>query len=228
MESWIEFGRGPLFRLSFVLMILGLARIFLTSFIFGMRHSMGMEADLPNFTLKPGYAGNLGITPGPLWRRPVEAFIETVFHVVVIIVPLFVAAHVVQWHKGVGFAWFQLPQNWADRLTLIAIILALILAAIRVCCRSDLGRAKAFMRPLFVAVPFITGYICVNGIVSPQGYYSSMLIHVWSGNLLMLAIGFTSLADVAISPAVEFFQRSGSRFGRFAEPKWRAFIGRSE
>ncbi len=27
MEAWIEFGRGPLFRLSFSLMVLGLLRI---------------------------------------------------------------------------------------------------------------------------------------------------------------------------------------------------------
>jgi hypothetical protein len=28
MEAWIEFGRGPLFRLAFSLMVLGLLRVF--------------------------------------------------------------------------------------------------------------------------------------------------------------------------------------------------------
>ena len=37
MEAWIAFGRGPLFRLSFVLMLLGLGRVFVLAFVTGIK-----------------------------------------------------------------------------------------------------------------------------------------------------------------------------------------------
>jgi len=225
MEAWIEFGRGPLFRLSFVLMILGLLRIFLSAFIAGMKRSIE-PAEVPELSsLKPVFANQMGIMAIPFWKRPVEVLVELIFHVAVIIVPLFVAAHVIQWHKGVGFAWFQLPQTLADNVTLLVIFLAPLLAGLRLWRHAEFGRAQAFLRPMFVVIPFITGYICVNGSVSPTAYYSSMFLHVWTGNLLMLAVGFSGLADLVIAPITEASGRAGIRFGRFVDPIWKAAIG---
>ena len=122
----------------------------------------------------------------------------TLFHVGFIAVPLFVASHVVQWHKGVGFSWWELSQAAADKLTLLVIITAPILALIRLLSRKEGSGFSAgqIVRPLILAVPFVTGYLCVNGVIPPTAYYSSMLIHVWAGNLLMLAIPFTGVSGL--------------------------------
>lgn len=176
----------------------------------------------------PSYAGQLGIVALPLWRRPFEAFVESIFHLAVIIVPLFVAAHVIQWHKGAGFAWWEMPQPLADNLTLLVIVMAPLLAGLRLWRHAEHGRTQAFLRPMFVMIPFVTGYICVNGSVSPTAYYTTMFFHVWIGNLLMLAIGFSSLADLVIAPITDYCGRTGVRFGRFADPIWKAAIGGSK
>ncbi len=228
MESWIEFGRGPMFRLSFVLMTLGLLRIFVTAFVAGMNRSIMKNETSGRGGSTSGYAGQLEVTTTPISRRPLEAVVEIVFHLGVIIVPLFVAAHVIQWHKGAGFGWWELPQPVADNLTILVIILAPLLAGTRIWRHSEPGSTQASLRPLFVAIPFVTGYICVNGFVTPTTYYTSMLIHVWTGNLLMLALGFSSLADLVIVPVSDYCDKIGWRFGRFAEPIWQAAIGNRE
>ena len=44
VETWIEFGRGPLFRLAFSLMVLGLLRIFFLT-LAGMAESYRRNMD---------------------------------------------------------------------------------------------------------------------------------------------------------------------------------------
>ncbi len=228
METWIEFGKGPMFRLSFVLMILGLLRIFGIAFILGMKRSIRLlSGSVANENPTEQFV-KVDALPQLFWSKSIRALFETIFYLAVIIVPLFVAAHVIQWQKGVGFSWWELPQTIADRLTLIVIFLSPIMVAVRLWSHAKNGRGAAFARPMFVFIPFLTGYICVNGSVSPTAYYTSMLLHVWVGNLLMLAIGFSSLVDLIIIPISNYFSKMGLRFGRFADPIWRATIGGGE
>ena len=44
MEAWLDFGRGPLFRLCFALMLLGLLRI-LALTVIGMREAYRRNPD---------------------------------------------------------------------------------------------------------------------------------------------------------------------------------------
>jgi len=229
MEAWIAFGRGPLFRLSFTLMLLGLARIFVLAFIEGMKqvrqpvaiHEMSTVGVWRTALEQVGIIGKLW------WWRPLHSLVATLFHVGFIVAPLFVAAHVIQWRKGVGFSWWELPQGAADRLTLLVIVLAPLLVLIRGFSRKESSgmSRQAALRPLLLVIPFITGYICVNGVISPDAYYTSMLIHVWAGNILMLAIPFTTVADCILKPMSEVSSAAGSKFALHAEPLWATLIG---
>jgi hypothetical protein len=224
MESWIEFGRGPLFRLAFVLMILGLLRVVCKAFYSGMAHEINGFRDRRNgvddfATSFPERKINGSL---PL------VLTETMFHLLVIFVPLFTVAHVVAWKKSVGFAWWNLPQNVEDNLTLLIIFAAPVLSAIRLSLRSSRRRFGSFWKPLFVMVPFVTGYICVNGQLSPTAYYTSMLIHIWVGNALMLAFGFTDMTNWLIEPIVVFSRKIGGVFGRAADPIFAAFSSKGD
>jgi hypothetical protein len=228
MEAWIAFGRGPLFRLSFVLMLLGLGRVFVTAFLTGIksvREPEVVETQRQTGVWRTAFQ-QLGFIGRLWWWRPLHSFVATLFHVGFIAVPLFVASHIVQWHKGVGFSWWELPQAAADKLTLLVIVTAPILAAIRFLSRKEGSgfRAAQIMRPLILAIPFAAGYICVNGAIPPTAYYTSMLIHVWAGNLLMLAIPFTGIADCILQPVSSVCSAAGYYTLHRFEPLWEALI----
>ncbi|MBM3328279.1 MAG: hypothetical protein FJY67_02240 [Calditrichaeota bacterium] len=190
MESWIAFGRGPLFRLSFGLMLLGLARII---FLAAMRQN--------------GAASPQGLWSGrDRWmaslKNPFTAVILLIFHVSLILVPLFLPAHVIQWKQNVGFAWLPISQRLSDMLTIALIATAIALLAIRVgrIIVGQLRPSKGLIWPIFLIIPFISGFICVNLDVTPNVYYGSLLIHVYSGNLVMLALPFTRMAACILEP----------------------------
>jgi len=173
LESWIDFGRGPLFRLAFALMVLGLLRIFILTLI-NMTEAYRRNSDqivawkeIRNKTL----AWLLPISR--LWtKRPVYSSVSFLFHVGLLLVPLFLAAHVTLWESAVGFAWFRLPQNLADWLTLIVIATGLGMFFGRVFHGGArfLSRRQDYVWPLLLAVPFATGYVCSNVLISPKSY----------------------------------------------------------
>lgn len=207
MDAWLEFGRGPLFRLCFALMVLGLSRILILTGI-GMweAHHRNPDKILPwkDLTLK-----TLGwLLPfGRIWsKRPVYSAISFLFHVGLILTPLFLAAHVSLWRGATGFAWPALPGEVANWLTLLAIFGGLALFLGRVVHRGSrfLSRRQDYVWPLLLIVPFITGYVCANLEIGSRTYQWFMLFHLYSGNLIMVMIPFTKIAHCVLFPLSQF------------------------
>ncbi|TKJ36574.1 hypothetical protein CEE37_14945 [candidate division LCP-89 bacterium B3_LCP] len=203
MQAWIEFGQGPLFRLCFVLMILGLIRIFILTII-GMVEALNRNTDkiVPYRDLIQKTL--MWLFPiKHLWtKRPFYGLISVLFHVGLLIVPLFLAAHVLMWKNSVGFAWFSIPRGLADWLTIIVIVTGIVLFLMRASSKAGraLSRKQDYIWPLLLVVPFITGYICSNSAIGPAAYQLMMMVHVYSANLIMLMIPFTKIAHCILVP----------------------------
>ena len=235
LEGWLDFARGPLFRLCFSLMILGLLRILALSFI-GMKEAWDRSADkiVPWRDLTLQTARWL-VPVSSFWRkRPLYSAVSIVFHAGLLLVPLFLPAHVLLWKRAVGFAWPALSQPVADWLTLAAIAAGLGLFAGRVFHRAAraLSRRQEYLWPLLLVVPFATGYLCSNATLSPRAYQWLMLVHVLAGDLILLLIPFTKIAHCVLFPlsqyvsglAWKFPPRAGQRvaetLGYADRPTW--------
>ncbi|MFH1862801.1 MAG: hypothetical protein ABH878_08320 [bacterium] len=203
MQTWLDFGRGPLFRLCFVLMVLGLLRIFVLSVI-GMVENYRRSPDkiVPFADLLKKTVSWL-IPVNRLWtKRPLYSAVSFLFHIGLILVPLFYGAHVLLWKESAGFAWFSISESWADRLTLVTIcggIILFLMRALYVPARA-LSRKQDYLWPLLLVIPFLTGYICANSVISAAVYQGLMLIHVYSANLVMVMIPFTKIAHCILIP----------------------------
>ena len=222
MDAWIEFGRGPLFRLCFALMLLGLARIIELTII-GM-----IEAYRRNDDKIINWRELIGKTFSWLFpitrllrKRPVYSLVSFLFHTGLILTPLFLAAHVLLWEKSVGFAWFSIPQSIADYLTLIVIVGGLTLFRMRVLYQPAraISRKQDYIWPLLLVIPFLTGYMCVNSRISPATYQWMMLIHIFSGDLIMVMIPFTKIAHCILTPLSQLVTGIGWKFPRGAGDK---------
>jgi len=203
METWIEFGRGPLFRLAFSLMVLGLLRVFVLT-LAGLAESYRRNRDriVPWGEVARQTAAWL-LPAGRFWRRrPVYGALSLVFHVGLLIVPLFFATHVLLWKRSVGFAWPAIPLALANWLTLLVIAAGLGLFGGRVfhAGARKLSRPQDYVWPLLLVIPFGTGYLCVNTALRPATYQAMMFLHVYSADAIMLMIPFTKLAHCVLAP----------------------------
>jgi hypothetical protein len=235
VEAWIEFGRGPLFRLAFSLLVLGLLRLVALSIV-GIVEAYRRSSD--RIVPWREVARQTAAWLLPLGRlggaRPFYSALSVVWHVGLLLVPVFLNAHVQLWRRSLGFGWPTLPQGLADGLTLLTIVAALGLFGGRVLNRGSraLSRVQDHAWPLVLAVPFATGYLCTSAALAPQAYRLLMLAHVYSADLVMVMIPFTKAAHCILEPfsqvvtavAWKFVPGAGSRvaatLGHADRPTW--------
>lgn len=214
MTEWLEWARGPAFIFSFTLMILGLTRNF-TLTIWGIVRAI-MKAGDKKIPWK-----NLAVTSFA-WILPFKKIRERVwysiasilFHIGLILVPLFLIEHIALWRRGIGFGWPSINQTLADGLTLLTIAMILALLVGRIGSRT----ARALTRPqdlilLFILlVPFLSGFLGSHPAMNPFSYTATMLVHVLGSNLIMCLIPFTKLCHCVLLPLTQVVAEVGWHF----------------
>jgi len=228
VETWIEFGRGPLFRLAFALMVLGLLRVALLS-VQEIVEALGRSRDkrVPWKEVAKQTAGWL-LPFGRLWRkRPFYSTTSFAFHIGLLPVPLFLAAHVLLWKKSVGFGWPALPRDVADWLTLLAIAAGVGLFLSRVIDRRTraLSRLQDYFWPLLLVVPFASGYLCSHAALRPGAYQNLMLLHIYSADLILILIPFSKIAHCVLAPLSQLVSTIAWKFVPGAGDKVAATLG---
>jgi nitrate reductase gamma subunit len=202
-NALLELARGPLFALTFLIMVLGL-----------LRH-----------VVVQGYllAGSEARRRGPQWRRvlgdsaawlvPVRHLVRgtlllTVasfaFHLAAIVTMLLFEGHVALWEGYLGVDLPAVGADVADALTLLALGCGLVLLAYRAIVprARQLSGAKDYAVLIVTLLPFLTGYLAAHPAHSPLPWTHTLLIHVLSGELLFLTIPFSKLAHMVLFPFV--------------------------
>jgi len=218
MEAFLEFARGPLFRLAFAIMALGLLR-HLALHIFGMAQAL-KRVDSP---VRPYAASFSKLTKTTLkWlvpithmkNRVVYTVTSIIFHIGLILVPVFLFAHIKLWREGVGFGWYAISQRLADVLTLTVIVTGILLFIMRVANRDSrfLSRSQDYLLPWLLIIPFISGYLAMHPQLNPFPYTMTMIIHVLSGELVLVLMPFTKITHCVLYPFVHYASNYAWRF----------------
>ena len=231
MEAWIEFAGGPLFRLAFSLMVLGLLRIFLLTIV-GTVDAYRRSSDriLPWKEIARQTIGWLFPVGRLARRRPAYSITSVLFHVGLLSIPLLLAAHVLLWRRTTGLAWPALPQELADWLTLLTIAAGVALFCGRACdARARaLSRRQDYLWPLLLVVPFATGYVCSNAAIGPTTYQVTMLLHIGSADVIMLMMPFTKIAHCVLAPLSQLVTAVSWKFVPGAGDRVAATLGYAE
>jgi nitrate reductase gamma subunit len=137
-----------------------------------------------------------------LIRRPVFSVLSVLFHVGLLLVPIFLFAHIELWRGVLGFGWPALPKLWADWLTVGTILAGVGLIVARLSSETSryLSRAQDFLWPPVILLPFLTGYACANWNLAPTVYQASMLVHILSAELIFVLLPFTKIAHCVLMP----------------------------
>jgi len=214
MEAWLEFARGPLFRLALAIFVLGLIR-HATLTVLAMRTALRRAGDkkLPGPVLRKATVR---------WIFPIRAYDEkktfsvasVVFHIGVILAPLFLATHVALIERAVGLSWPTLPNLVVDILTLAAIVGIVVMFAHRVGTTQGraLSRGQDLSILIIVGLPFVTGFMAMHPTLNPIPFEFMLLMHILTADLALLVAPFTKLVHIALMPTTQYVSEVGWHF----------------
>jgi nitrate reductase gamma subunit len=228
MHAWLEWARGPVFIFCFSFMVLGLVRhVALTLWETTRIMRRAGDKSLPLAAIGRATLG---------WLFPVRAIVHeawftvtsVLFHVAVIIVPVFLAGHVALWARGTGLRWPAIPNDVADVLTILAVVTAVGLAVQRLTARAT----RAITKPsdhlllLALALPFVTGFLVMHPSVNPFTYDSVLFLHVMSGNLVFVLLPTTKLTHAVLLPGTQLITEVGWHWPADAGSRVGAALGK--
>lgn len=191
--EWVHlyiFFSGWLFVISLVLMLAGL--------VMQAKTVMAMTERIRNISFhRRSILGKEKTPMGRLkWslpgRAPLLGAASIVFHFIIVFLPFFISGHWVLLNRVVGICFPVLTDSTADIATLWALAAGGILLARRFLSPSIryLSTAGDYGTMAVTLGPFLTGYLAYHGI---GDYEMMMALHALSGNLFLIALGWTRL-----------------------------------
>lgn len=149
-------------------------------------------------------------------KHPALTVVTFAFHVCLFVVPLFLLSHIVLWDEAWGINWFSLPDSTADAMTLVVIGCCVFFLVRRIKTREIrfVTSASDYLLLAVVAAPFVTGFMAYH---QWFGYRVFVVLHIISGEIMLMAIPFTRLSHMIFAPFTRAYM--GSEFGAVRHAK---------
>lgn len=199
-----EFVSGPLALVSFAIFFIGI----ITRIVWYVK-GLDWRLDRVAYSEKLG-AGIKGAARSlfhwllPLNRttanHPIFMGVTYLFHICLVIVPIFLMAHVMLIEESWNISWVTIPDKIADYMAL-AVIAAGIFFLIRRLTNPNvkiLTTASDYIVLAIALAPFITGYIAYHQWELGAGYKTWLIIHILCGEIMLIAIPFTKLSHFVL------------------------------
>ncbi|MGD1975022.1 MAG: respiratory nitrate reductase subunit gamma [Desulfobacterales bacterium] len=211
MHSLYNFVSGPLVWLAFIIFIGG--SIYRLIRLISLVHKK--EPFIYSYmSLKYGLRSILRwSTPFAtenMRKHPALTIVAFAFHICLILTPIFLLAHVMLVDESWNLSWWTLPDGAAEIMTLI-VIAGCVFFLVRRLVNPEVKyvtSASDFIILAIVAAPFITGLIAYY---QWFGYQFFMILHILSGEIMLVAIPFTRLSHMWFAPLTRAYM--GSEFG---------------
>ncbi|NWG04872.1 MAG: hypothetical protein HXY44_18615 [Syntrophaceae bacterium] len=213
------FVQGPLVLIAGIIFILGLLYQGIQFFKLTKKKEWGvppssLEIKPQKQTKKQWVREALRTLNGTLWKTdPVLTIVTSVFHVCLIIAPLFLLGHNILLDQSWGLSLFSLPESVSNFLTLLVLICGLYFLGRRL----FMARVRAistvydYLVLLIAVVPFLTGFLAYQQWLN---YQTVILLHILSGELMLITIPFTKLGHMLFFFLYRFFIGSEYSFVR--------------
>ncbi|MFH1983799.1 MAG: sulfate respiration complex protein HmcE [Pseudomonadota bacterium] len=128
------------------------------------------------------------------WRQnPGFTLLVFVFHIGLLVTPVFLLAHNVILKERWGFSLWTFPEVVGDGLTVAMLVAALFIVLRRIALPEVriLTTAYDYLLLLIATGPFITGFIAYHHM---GDYHFWIIAHILSGELWLIAVPFTKLS----------------------------------
>jgi nitrate reductase gamma subunit len=222
--------RGPLVWVSFLVFILG------TTIQVMRFYRLSRLKRPPKFNdgaVAPGAPKQTGPLPTSSLRyklemlrltilggQPVMIVTTTIFHVCLVLTPLFVLAHNILLDLSWGISFVSVPESVTDALTVIVILGGLYFLHRRMFVYRvvTITTAYDYIVLLIVTAPFVSGFLAYHQVFD---YHTLIFIHMLSGEILLMAIPFTKLVHMPFFFINRFVLIHENTLGRGGNRVWR-------
>jgi len=208
--DFYELVRGPLAWASLILFLAGSLYRILSMLLEGKKDKVVYPYMSWKHSLRSILHWIVPFGSRNMRMRPVMTVVSFVFHICLLLLPLFLLAHVVLWYESWTLQWWSIPETVADVMTVL-VILSCVFFGVRRLTQSEVRNvtsASDFLLLAVVAAPFVTGFLAYH----QWGAYRPMLIaHILTGEIMLVAIPFTRLSHMLFFPFTRAYM--GSEFG---------------
>lgn len=206
-----ELVRGPFAWVAVIIFVAGSLYRIISMLVTGKKE----PALYPSTSFKDAVRSILhGLIPfGSTYmrRQPLFTIVTLGFHLSVIILPLFLLAHIVLWYESWQILWWSLPDLLADFMAIWVILACIYFLGRRwvVPEVKKVTRPGDILLPAIILLTFLTGFLAYH---QWGPYRPIMILHVLAGEILLIVIPFSKLGHML------FFMLSraymGAEFGK--------------
>jgi nitrate reductase gamma subunit len=146
------------------------------------------------------------------WKRhPALTIFTFAFHICLLLTPVFLLSHIVLWENSWGLSWWSLPDALADWMTIIVLVCCLFFLIRRMVVPEVqfVTYPSDYLILAIVVAPFVTGFLAYHQWFA---YPTMVILHILSGEIMLVAIPFTRLSHMIFSPLTRAYM--GSEFGK--------------
>ena len=217
MDSVYFFLRGPMMWISFIVFVIGIIyQVFRVFRLAQKKESFIFSFLSLKYSLRSIWHWIVPFAATNMREQRAMTVIGFAFHICLLLVPIFLMAHIILLNEAFNISYWALPKILADIMSIIVIAGCIFFMARRI-FRPEVRFVTSlsdYILLIIVALPFITGLWSVYQF---PGYSYALLIHILSGQIMLMVIPFTRFIHMifgAFSRAYTGSEFGGVRFSR--------------
>jgi nitrate reductase gamma subunit len=211
MHSVYSFVTGPLAWVAFLVFILGI----IGKLVHFYYLSQQKDPDIVRYYNLKYALRSIGHWLLPFgtasWHKdPLLTIATFIFHICLILVPIFLSAHVIMWQLSWGVSYWSLPNAVADTMTVLVLVCCIYFALRRLLLPTVrfVTSLQDWLVLFIVFLTFLTGFLAYHQVLH---YPTIIVLHVLSAEVLLASLPFTRLAHAFYGPILRGY--IGSEFG---------------
>lgn len=211
MHSLYNFVSGPLAWTAFIIFIGGsLYRLIRLFVLIHKKERFIYSYFSLKYSLRSILHWSTPFATENMRRHPLFTIVTFAFHICLVLTPILLLAHVTMIDETWNLSWWSLPESAAEIMTVI-VMACCIFFLIRRLVNPEVQyvtSASDYVILAIVAAPFITGFLAYYQWLD---YQIMVILHILSGEILLMAIPFTRLSHMLFAPLTRAYM--GSEFG---------------
>ncbi len=205
-----QFVSGPLVWIAFAVFVGGMVYQFVTMLRLAQKDKVIYPYMSLKYSLRSLFHWIIPFASRNMRARYEVTIVTFIFHICLVLLPIFLLAHVAMFAFAWGAKWCVMSAGAANYMTL-AVILACVFFLLRRVMLPEVQFVTCVSDYVLLAIafaPFVTGFAANRQWFD---YETTIIIHMICGSLMLIVIPFTRLSHMLFFPFTRAYM--GSEFG---------------
>jgi nitrate reductase gamma subunit len=205
-----EFSRGPLVWIALIIFFGGSIYRTVSTIITAKKDKVVLPYMRWKYSLRSLMHWTVPFASRNMRLRPTFVILSFLFHICLLLVPVFTVGHVLLWKESWGVGLWALPDSLSKVMAVIVILggIAFVMRRIGNPTVRLVSSTSDFVLVALVLAPFATGLMAYY---QAFDYTIVITVHQWAGAVWLAMIPFTRVAHMLYFPLTRAYM--GCEFG---------------